>query len=130
MRYELKLYEFPVTWVEQKLEALCLRYMYMRDWLEMPVSACVNEISTLQKKLTGFGITSFKQLSQKMSLSIRHSLGSSASADVRELWADSSRQHVVVDELLVSHDSISAASKALTVQQQQTATGHLFDLQL
>ena len=83
MRYELKLYEFPLTWVEQKLDALCLRYM--RDWLEMPVSACVNEISTLPKKLTGLGIPSFKQLSQKMSLSKRHSLRSSASADVREL---------------------------------------------
>ena len=101
----------------------------MRDWLEMPVSACVNEISTLPKKLTGLGISSFKQLSQKMSLSKRHSLRSSASADVRELWADSSSQQVVVDELLVSHDSITAASKALTKHQQQTAT-RLLGLQL
>ena len=66
MRYELKLYEFPLTWVEQKLDAMCLRYM--RDWLEMPVtvSACVNEISTLPKKLTGLGFPSFKQLSHKI----------------------------------------------------------------
>ena len=84
----------------------------------------------MPKKLTGLGNPSFKQLSQKMSLSKRHSLQSSACADVRELWADSSSQHVVVDELLVSHDSITAASKALTKHQQQTATDHLFGLQL
>ena len=95
MRYELKLYEFPLTWVEQKLDALCLRYM--RDWLEMPVSACVNEISTLPKKLTGLGIPSFKQLSQKISLSKRYSLRSSVSADVCELLADSFSQHVDID---------------------------------
>jgi len=46
------------------------------------------------------------------------------------LWADSSSQHVVVDELLVSHDLITAASKALTKHQQQTAIDHLFGLQL
>ena len=49
---------------------------------------------------------------------------------MRELWADSSSQHVVVDELLVSHVSITAASKALTKHQQQTATDHLFGLRL
>ena len=49
---------------------------------------------------------------------------------MRELWADSSSQHVVVDELLVSHDSITAASKALKKHQQQTATDHLFGFQL
>ena len=37
--FDIKLYDFPVTWVEQKLDALCIKYM--RDWLEMPISACV-----------------------------------------------------------------------------------------
>ena len=41
MRYERKLYEFSLTWVEQKLDALCLTYL--RDWLEMPASPCANE---------------------------------------------------------------------------------------
>ena len=43
--FEIKLYDFPVTWVEQSLDALCIRYV--RDWLEMPISACIRETLTL-----------------------------------------------------------------------------------
>ena len=128
MIYEIKLYEFPLTWVEQTLDALCLRYM--RDWLAMPISACVNEISSLPRKLTGLGIASFKQLAQKMSLSKRHALRSSKNNDVRELWALSSGQHVIVDELLVTHDSIAKATKALLLNEQQSRADRLFGLQL
>ena len=96
----------------------------------MPISACVNEISTMPRKLTGLGIASFKQLAQKMSLSKRHSLRSSTHSDVRDIWADTSNQHVIVDELLVSHDSLSAATMALKLDQQRIATNHLFGLQL
>ena len=39
--FDIKLYDFPATWVEQKLDALCIRHM--RVWLEMPVSKCVSE---------------------------------------------------------------------------------------
>ena len=46
---EIKLYDFPATWVEQKLDALCITHM--RVWLEMPVSACVSEIASLPKRM-------------------------------------------------------------------------------
>ena len=52
--FDIKLYDFPVTWVEQKLDALCIKYM--RDWLEMPISACVGEVATIPKKMCGLGI--------------------------------------------------------------------------
>ena len=45
--FEIKLYDFPATWVEQKLDALCIRHM--RVWLEMPVSACVSESPFLRE---------------------------------------------------------------------------------
>ena len=41
--FEIKLCDFPATWVEQKLAALCIRHMWV--WLEMPVSAGVSEIA-------------------------------------------------------------------------------------
>ena len=49
---------------------------------------------------------------------------------ILHVMPDMHSQHVVVDELLMSHNSITAASKALTKHQQQTATDHLFGLQL
>ena len=48
----------PATWVEQNLDALCIRHM--RVWLEMPVSACVSEIASLPKRMGGMGISSYR----------------------------------------------------------------------
>ena len=126
--FEIKLYDFPITWVEQKLDALCIRYM--RAWLEMPVSACVGEVASLPKRMGGMGISSIKSLAQKMCLTKRHYLRGSANADVREIWAETSAQHVDTDQLIVSHDSLAAAVKALALDQQLKAVNHLFGLQL
>ena len=48
MLHDLKLYDFTQTWVEQTLDAMCIRFI--REWLELPISACVSEILTLPKK--------------------------------------------------------------------------------
>src|SRR6202142_2165602 len=97
--FEIKLYDFSTTWVEQKLDALCIRHM--RVWLEMPVSACVGEISSLPKKMGGLGISAIKSLAQKLCLTKRHALRASASADGREIWTDTASQHIVTDQLIV-----------------------------
>ena len=49
---------------------------------------------------------------------------------MREIWANSSAQHAETDQLIVSHDSLAAASKKLASVQQKKATDHLFGLQL
>ena len=45
--FDIKLYDLPLTWVEQNLDALSVRCM--RSWLEMPVSACVSEVAVMSK---------------------------------------------------------------------------------
>ena len=65
-----------------------------------------------------------------MCLTKRHYLHGSARADVREIWANSSVQHVETDQLIVSHDSLAAASKKLASVQQKKASDHLFGLQI
>ena len=65
-----------------------------------------------------------------MCLTKRHYLHGSARADVREIWANFSSEHVETDQLIVSHDSLAAASKKLASVQQKKASGHLFGLQL
>jgi hypothetical protein len=126
--FEIKLYDFPATWVEQKLDVHCIRHM--RVWLEMPVSACVSEIASHPKRMGGMGISSIKSLTQKMCLTKRHYLHGSARADVGEIWANSSAQHVETDQLIVSHDSLAAASKKLASVQQKKASDHLFGLHI
>ena len=126
--FEINLYDFLATWVEQKLDALCTRHM--RVWLEMPISACVSEMVSLPKRMGGMGISSIKSLAQKMCLTKRHYLHASANEDVREIWANSSSQHIETDELIVSHNSLAAAAKKLAQDQQKKATDHLFSLHL
>ena len=107
--FEIKLYNFPATWVEENLDALCIRHM--RVWLEISVSACVSEIASLPKRMGGMGISSIKSLPENESLTKRHYLHGSARADVREILVNSSSQHVETDQLIVSHDSLAAAAK-------------------
>ena len=126
--FDIKLYDFPATWVEQKLDALCIRYM--RDWLEMPISACVGEVASIPRKMCGLGIESVKHLAQKMCLNKRYAIRASSSADVREIWADTATQQVPIDELIVSHSSVTAAVKALKLDQIHKDANHLFGLQL
>ena len=102
----------------------------MRDWLEMPISACVGEVASIPRKMCGFGIESMKHLAQKMCLQKRYSLRTSVSADVREIWADTATQHVPIDALIVSHSSATDATKTLKLNQSQKDVNHLFGLQL
>jgi len=43
--FELKANDFSLTWVEQTLYANCFRFI--RDWLELPISACLKELLIL-----------------------------------------------------------------------------------
>ena len=63
MIHEIKLYDLPLTWIEQTLDALSIRHI--RDWLEMPISACVNEISSMPRRMASLGIPTFKHSSSK-----------------------------------------------------------------
>ena len=40
--FELKTYDFSFTWIENNMDAVCLRYV--RTWLELPVNACLKEV--------------------------------------------------------------------------------------
>ena len=41
MMFELKTNDYSLTWIEQTLDAECFKFI--RNWLELPVSACLKE---------------------------------------------------------------------------------------
>ena len=61
--FELKTYDFFFTWIENNMDAVCLRYV--RTWLELPVNACRKEVLSLPKNRAGLGISSYKSLAEK-----------------------------------------------------------------
>ena len=65
-----------------------------------------------------------------MCLNKRYAIRASSSADVKEIWADTASQHVPIDELIVSHCSVTVAAKALKLDQIHKDANHLFGLQL
>ena len=70
--FELKTYDFALSWVEQTLDAMCFKYI--RDWIEFPVSACLKELFILPKNKGGLGFRSFKNLTEKMRLVKQYTL--------------------------------------------------------
>ena len=46
--FELKVYNFAKTWIQQTLDSLCFRYI--RRWKELLISACLKELYALPKK--------------------------------------------------------------------------------
>jgi hypothetical protein len=96
----------------------------------MPISACVSETASMPRDMAGLGIPSFKHLARKMCLTKRYFLRASVSADVRELWKNSSNRHVATDQLIVSHASVAAASKSQKLDQRKSDVNHLFGFEV
>jgi Reverse transcriptase (RNA-dependent DNA polymerase)/zinc-binding in reverse transcriptase len=124
---DLKIYDFTQTWVEQTLDSMCISYI--RDWLELPISACVAEVLILPKNQGGFGISSFKLLSQKMRLIKRHALWTSPDKELRLIASDTAQANCKVDEFIAANADVSKAKKAQKESVVQEATKHLINLQ-
>ena len=125
--FPIRTYDLTSSWVGQTLDAICIRFI--RDWLEMPISACVTEMLELPKSQGGLWIKTFKHLAEKMSLIKRHALRSSASTDVKQIWADTSKRHVQTDELLITNTTVTAAIQELKKNHATKAATHLQGLE-
>ena len=112
---------------DERSRTLCIRYI--RDWLELPVSACVKETLQLPFNRGGAGLTTFHHLAEKMQLVKRHALRTSQNDDMRQVYTDSSSHHVMSDRLLVSSDSLADATKSLNSEHVTRAANHLYSLQ-
>ena len=110
--FDLRLYSFSASGVDLNLDPLCTRHI--KDWLEMPPSACVRESSNVRRSEGGLGIDTIQHLHQKMTLLKRHSLRTSKSEKVRSLAADSSSKllNAAADSLLDASTTVLAASKS------------------
>jgi hypothetical protein len=123
--FNLRIYNFPLTWVEGQIDALCIRYI--RQWIEAPVSSCVGEWLITPTNRCGMGIPSFKNRMERLRLSKRSTLKSSRNESIRELWNETNLENVDPDSLLLSAP-FNKAKTVLINSQQKEAENHLLGL--
>ena len=126
--FELRLYDLSAAWVSLHLDAACTSHV--REWLEMPPSACVRESINIRKREGGLGVDTIEHLRQKMTLLKRSALGKSKSEEIRLLSAESGSQlwNAAADSTISAHTTILAASKSLKSTNQKISLEHLVSL--
>src|SRR6266516_3838225 len=70
--FELKIYKFTDAFLSNIIDRLCTSHI--REWLELPPSACVTEWVSSPINYCGLGIPTFAQRAARMALSRRHLL--------------------------------------------------------
>ena len=90
IRWTLTIYEFPITWLKQKLDSSTL--YYIRRWLKFHPGVNTMHL-TLPLNQLGAGVTLISELFQKCLLSKRTLLKGSNSADVRKLYYLSAKKN-------------------------------------
>ena len=121
--FELKIYNFASTWIDNTLDALC--YRFIRRWMQLPISACLIELHTLERKKGGLGLPSIKSLAGKLKITSRHTLRHSADPNIRKMWRDSSPKYVTTDETLLKNASLSQAKNSFKNSLMAEAWSHL-----
>jgi len=126
--FELNANDFSLTWVEQTLDANCFRFI--RDWLELPISACLKELFIFPNSRGGLGFHSFKTLTEKMRIIKRNTLRMSKEQYIIQVWVETQNKSVEIDELLINSTTLNQATKVLGVRQSAAALSHLYSLTL
>ena len=122
LSFELRMYNFGSTWIEDNLDMETNNQV--RDWLNMPPSGCISEMLALPKHKCGLGIPSFLDVPERLWLRKRFSFKNSNQRVLRQMWSDSSKDHVRMDAIASESDNISTATTILRNQQVQAFEWH------
>ena len=128
VNFELRIYDFSYTWIEQSLDSLVVNAV--NDWLELPNGTCTAEFLQLPTKLGGYGIPSMKTTAQKLRLSLRYTLKHNTNGDIRNTWHATSNKNIPLDSLINEQQTKSSAMEALEFRQLNTATQHVTSLKV
>ena len=127
--FDLRIYDFAYTWIEQNLDQLSVNAV--NEWLELPNGTCTAEFLQLPMKQGGYGIPSMKTTAQRLRLSLRFRLKHNIDDDLRDIWhATSNNNNIPLDALIIKHQTKSSAMEALEFDRQNAATQHVTSLKV
>jgi len=128
LSFELRIYDFAYTWIEQTLDTLICNTV--RDWMTFPISTCVQEILALPKNRGGFDIPSQKSTAQKLRLTQRFALKFNKSEDMQSIWSATSSKNINLDYLISEHACKKSALKSLSEAITQDNFDHISSLKI
>ena len=128
LSFELRMYNFGSTWIEENLDMETNNRV--RDWLGMPTSGCISEMLALPKHKCGLGIPSFLDVAERLWLRKRFSFKNSNQRVLRQMWSESSKDHVRMDAIASESDRISTATTILRNQQMAGKEAHFLGLKM
>ena len=97
--FELKTYNsFSKTWIAKELDSTANGYI--KDWLKLPICACVEKFKSLPKHSCGLSIQSFTFIHDKLWLSKRYNLKHNQSADIQQIWQATRHKYIEIDNLM------------------------------
>jgi hypothetical protein len=126
MNFDLRMYDISYTWITQVLDAKICNSV--REWLELPISACVAETLSLPKAQGGMGIPSMKETAAKLRLGQRFKLHSSNDDESRALFESTSGHNSAVDGFIKSNTCRTTAVKELSEEHSRSSFSHIISL--
>ena len=123
---DLKLYDIKSTWIRQNFDKEC--YMYIRNWLKMPISASIKDLSSISTAKCGLGIPSFADLHEKLWLKKRYKMKFGAQPEFEAIWSETKDHHVGLDSIITHNMSMNSACRNLKSVQDKSTDDHFAKL--
>ena len=123
--FELKTYNFSKTWIEAELDSMANKHI--RDWLKLPICACIEEFKSLPKHSCGLGIQSFTFIHSKLFLSKRFSLKNNINQEMQQIWQATHHKHIEIDSLMANR-TLDESLKEHKLQGQHKSKSHVESL--
>lgn len=128
LNFDLRIYDFSYTWIEQNLDAAVVSAV--NEWVELPNGTCTSEFLQLPLNKGGYGIPSLKSTAQKLRLNLRFALKHNADKDLRNIWELSSLKNTSIDSLLHRVPSKTSAAQTLMKEEREKAVEHIASLKI
>ena len=100
----------------------------VREWLELPISACVAETLSLPKAQGGMGIPSMKETAAKLWLDQWFKFHSSKDDESRALFKSTSGHNSAVDGFIKSNTYRTTAVKERSEERSRSSFSHIISL--
>ena len=102
--------------------------MYFRNWLQMPISASIKDLSSISTAKCGLGLPSFADLHEKLWLMKRYKMKFGAQPEFEAIWSETKDHHVGLDSIITHNISMNSACRNLKSVQDKSTDDHFAKL--